>query len=554
MKTERVDDIPLLIAEIEKSKLSEHISRAFPDHGNWTGLSGGKVTVGFLTYILSCGDHRLSRVEDWASTRLMTLCHCLKEEQLTDKDFTDDRLGTLLDKFSDRERWNQFEAAHNQELIQVYNLDLKNEAIRVDAMVTQSFRAAGDDFKYGHSKQHRSDLPQLKTMVATLDPLAIPLYSITVSGNTADDVLYRPALEQLLKSLPLTNQLFVGDSKLSSVETRAYLQKNDHYYLSPLSRKHCTSQQLEQYLLQKPDELVTLSEKEETSEVIKAKGFELIEQVHSEELNISWPERRLVVFSPAYAKKQVIGLMQRVEKAELDLSFILERKQGRKRLRTVDDVEIMVNKILKKQRVANFINVIINEPKTDLEQSQFHIKVSRNTSQLDQYIQRLGWRVYACNAPIQKLNTIQAIECYRNEYRIEHKFNELLNKVTMLTPVFLKKPERVKALIKILLLALKFSSLIQFQVRKKLQTTKQKIKELYPGNPGRTTDKPTTNLLLRAFEDITLVRLEIGNKIIMQLSDLKPIHLKILKFLKIPPESYLNLNNLSFSHFDLGEP
>ena len=554
MKTERVDDIPLLIAEIGKSKLSEYISREFPDHGNWSGLNVGKLTVGFLTYILSCGDHRLSRVEDWASNRIQVLRHCLEEKELTAKDFTDDRLGALLDKFSDSEKWNKFESAHNQEIIQIYNLDLKNEPIRLDAMITQSFRAAGEDFKYGHSKQHRSGLPQIKTMVATLDPLAMPLYSITVPGNTADDVLYRPVLKQLIEHLPLKNQLFVGDAKLSSVETRAYLHKNEHYYLSPLGAKQCTPHQLAQYLAQKPTGLVTLSDGEKGKAVIKAQGFELGEEVYSEGQNIRWQERRLVVFSPVYAKKQIAGLMQRIEKAELDLSFILEHKQGRKRLRTIGEVAIKANKILEKQRVPGFVAVKIQESQTGAKPVQFVIEVSRNTKQLDQHIQRLGWRVYACNAPVERLDTVQSIECYRNEYRIEHKFNELLNKITMLTPVYLQKPERIRALIRLLLLALKFSSLIQFQVRNILETTKQKIKELYPGNPGRVTDKPTTNLLLRVFENINLVCLKVENKVVIRISNLKPKHLKILNYLKIPPESYLNLNNSSFFHFDLGEP
>ena len=40
MKTERVDDIPLLIAEFEKSQLSSLFNQYFPDHGNWTGVNG----------------------------------------------------------------------------------------------------------------------------------------------------------------------------------------------------------------------------------------------------------------------------------------------------------------------------------------------------------------------------------------------------------------------------------------------------------------------------------------------------------------------------------
>lgn len=102
----------------------------------------------------------------------------------------------------------------------MYNLALASEAIRLDAFITQSHREPTTDFQRGHSKQHRADLPQLKTMVATLDSLAMPLYSLTVSGNTSDDVLYLPVLEKLVEGLQLHNQLFVGDSKMGSLDIR----------------------------------------------------------------------------------------------------------------------------------------------------------------------------------------------------------------------------------------------------------------------------------------------------------------------------------------------
>ena len=95
-------------------------------------------------------------------------------------------------------------------------MELGEEPIRLDAMITQSHRSIsedGADFQYGHSKQHRADLPQLKTMVASLDPIAMPLFSLTVSGNTADDVLYLPVLKELLANLDLTYQLFVLRSR-----------------------------------------------------------------------------------------------------------------------------------------------------------------------------------------------------------------------------------------------------------------------------------------------------------------------------------------------------
>jgi len=47
-------------------------------------------------------------------------------------------------------------------------------------------------FQFGHSKDHRPDLPQLKINQSALDPLGIPLTTTIVSGEKADDPLYIP--------------------------------------------------------------------------------------------------------------------------------------------------------------------------------------------------------------------------------------------------------------------------------------------------------------------------------------------------------------------------
>jgi hypothetical protein len=56
-RIERVDDIPLLLAQMRKIRLVELIEQPFPAHGNWQGLSIGQVTAGWLSNILSGGNH-----------------------------------------------------------------------------------------------------------------------------------------------------------------------------------------------------------------------------------------------------------------------------------------------------------------------------------------------------------------------------------------------------------------------------------------------------------------------------------------------------------------
>ena|GEM_PF-4525043 len=108
---------PLIMASLEKSSLSELLTKHFPDHGNWQGLSGGKITVVFLSQVLSNNDHRLSPVEQWVSERLHTLRYLVKDPKLEARDFNDERLGALADKYSQDAPWYDFESEYNQGLL-----------------------------------------------------------------------------------------------------------------------------------------------------------------------------------------------------------------------------------------------------------------------------------------------------------------------------------------------------------------------------------------------------------------------------------------------------
>lgn len=49
--TERVDDIPLLLAPLQRMAVQPLLDDYFPTHGNWQGLSLGHVAVVWLSHI-----------------------------------------------------------------------------------------------------------------------------------------------------------------------------------------------------------------------------------------------------------------------------------------------------------------------------------------------------------------------------------------------------------------------------------------------------------------------------------------------------------------------
>ena len=97
IRTERVDDIPLLLAQMERMGIARLLDAHFPTHGNREGLSLGVVTSIWLTHVLSQADHRMNRVQEWVSRRLSTLRGCGLAD-LTPLDVTDDRLADVLRK------------------------------------------------------------------------------------------------------------------------------------------------------------------------------------------------------------------------------------------------------------------------------------------------------------------------------------------------------------------------------------------------------------------------------------------------------------------------
>jgi transposase len=154
--------------------LAELVDQHFKPHGNWQGLSPGRVLTGWLAYILSEGDHRLNQAQDWVAGRSHVLQLGLGAA-LRASDFTDDRLAIGLDLLSHDAAWTAFEAALNQRTLRVY--DLAAECVRLDTTSASGYWEVTADgvFQFRHSKDHRPDLPRVKVMLASLDSLGLPL-------------------------------------------------------------------------------------------------------------------------------------------------------------------------------------------------------------------------------------------------------------------------------------------------------------------------------------------------------------------------------------------
>jgi len=337
-RTERVDDIPLLLAQMDKMNIAALLDKHFPMHGNWQGLSLGQIVIVWLAYILSEGDHRLNSVQGWVAGILMTLTVCLKTDGLRELDFSDDRLGVVVDRLGRDADWEAYESEQNGVLLRVY--DLKVRRVRIDSTTAKSYVTVSEDglFQFGHSKEHRPDLPQLKINQSVLDPLGMPLSTTIVSGECADDPLYVPEMRRVQACIQQHGVLYVGDCKMAALNTRSYVAAHQDYYLCPLpavQMPKATLQALLEPVWTGEQPLVPVyrppaTETDQPERLADGFCYTVTLIADHEGNSIEWQEQRLVVRSLKQAASQEKALAARLEKAQKAIADLNIRGRGRK--------------------------------------------------------------------------------------------------------------------------------------------------------------------------------------------------------------------------------
>jgi transposase len=556
---ERVADIPLLLARQKEMGISELINRHFVPHGHWQGARPGEITMVWLTFILSEGDHRLNYVADWFDKRTKTIRHYVNET-LIKNDFRDDRLAIILRQLSDDEKWSAFETELNQRSIRVYDLNV--ERIRLDSTTASGHWQVSADglFQYGHSKDHRPELAQLKVMLSTLDPLGMPLVTTVVSGNRADDPLYEPAIQAVRQSLKKRGLLYIGDVKMAALGTRAAIQSQEDYYLCPLSAVQLPRKQILELIkpvLQEPSLLTEVHRTQADGKTVHlATGFERggPQTVQVEGETVTWNERQIIARSDKIAQSQTQSLQSRLARAQQEIATLNERKQGKPLLKTLLQYQMAVAKILEQRKVTGLFNLeyhpVVQQrdirkygtrPERIERIEEITVSATPDEVAIEALIQTLGWRVYATNAPETQLPLDKAIVAYREQYTAERAFGRLKGKPLSLTPMYLEKDDHATGLVRLLSIGLRTLSLLEFSVRRSLEQTKQAISGLYAGNPQRKTKLPSAERLLAAFKDIILTVIQEPDSISFYLTPLSDTQSRILALLGFDNNLYLSL-------------
>jgi transposase len=552
--TERVDDVALLIAQMVAMGLPEVLDRHIPRHWKQRGLSWGWTGVIWLAYILTEGDHRKVSVEAYIAGMQHTLNH-LSGQAIAPLDFSDDRLTHLLNHLSKPRYWHGIERDLNARSIAVYALS--QDVIRCDATTVSGEHEVteGGLLQFGHSKDDPTR-PQIKIMLGSLDPLGMPLSTEVLSGERADDGLYIPVIERIRAGLNQTGLLFVGDCKMSALETRTHIAGRQAFYLSPLPLTGATAAAMEAWITAgvvqgeegKLERIFRTNDR--GHDVLAAEGYEFERTWRAKDRKAQWPERVLMVRSPMHASQQAVGLETRLAHAEKKLAT-LTPPRGRGKRQITDEATLVeaISTVLKEQRVEGLLSLqwekqterttqyvgrgrgSASRQKRVIETLRYQVtRIDRQEDNIASLTARFGWKAFVTNTTQERLSLKDAVLCYRHEYRIERIFNRLKSRVHI-APLFVKLNGQIEGLTYLLTLGVRVLTVMEFILRQSLQKDQAKLPDLHPENKQKMTAKPTVERILKAFAHVslTIVKNAVGEEILRWLTPLSVLQEDILQ-------------------------
>jgi len=476
--TERVDDVAFLIGQMVKMGLPAVLDRHIPRHGTQRGRSWGWTAVMWLASIVTEGDHRKVSVETYLKGMKHTLSR-LTAQVIEPLDLSDDRLSHLLKHLSTPASWHERERALNERSIEID--DLSQDVIRCDA-TTVSGAHEGTEGGLGQFGQRKDDptRPQIKVMMGSLDPLGMPLATDVLSGERADDGLDIPIIERLRTGLQTTGLLFVGDGKMSAVETRAYLARHQDFSLSPLPLTGTTAEAMDAWITagvtqgEAGEFERRLRTNDRGQEVLAAEGYACERTCCAPVGAAEWSERVVVVRSPMHANQQAAGLETRLSHAETQLAA-LTPSGGRGKRHITDEARLLeaIDLVLTAHRVEGLLSVTwakqveqktqyvgrgrgsVSREKRVIQHTRSHITHrARQQDKMTDLRQRFGWKALVTNAGQTRLSVPHAVLCYRNAYRVERLFNRLKSRVHI-APLFVKLNEHIAGLTYLLTLGVR---------------------------------------------------------------------------------------------------
>jgi transposase len=437
----------------------------------------------------------------------------------------DDALGRCLDKLYD-----YGVSALYQDLSEkvVHHLGLPCSSVHLDST---SFHVDGEydvesDSKAirltkGYSRDHRPDLNQVILNLITENQAGIPVYMQACSGNINDSERFKKLVKSHVSSLKAAqrSRYLVADAALYVADTIQSLQEQGQFFIT------CV-----------PQKLI------EAKSLIKNQSQLMLEPfcegysgawVNS---NYSGVAQKWLFIRSAQATKREKHTVQKNVLKSSEQSMKSFNKLCRQIFACEQDAKKALVRWIEEQDYIQVFDIKIIEdlvyqgrgrPKHDAQGE----KVYQVSGQLATSIQKketkeeeTGCFIIATNDIDTPLTMDEFLSLYKSQQSVERGFRFLKSPDFLTSSLFLKKPERIEALLMVMTCSLMIYAALEHLIRTKLREKEM----FFPNMKKKPTQNPTAKWVFSCFTGIHELSVGVDIKVILNLNDKQKIILNCL--------------------------
>lgn len=523
-ETQRIDHLGIVAGICQEICLIDQIDARVKASDR--KVSCGQGTQAMILNALGFVGRALYLMPDYLHNKPVDL---LIDPDLTAEDFNDDTLGRCLDDLYTAgvtEVYYQI-ASH---AMQVYGI--RSRFVHLDSSSFHLHGAYDPDepereaisVTYGYSKDRRPDLKQVVLQLITHHKSALPVWLEVLSGNSNDKKTFKATIKAYCKELSAGEPSYVVVDSAGFTED-TLKEAQDIFWVMRVPET-----------LAQAKKLVKETRAEEMVELDPGYSGR---EVTCEYAGIQ--QRWLVVFSQT-AQSRELKTMEKAQAKELEKAQKEWRKLEGQRFNCQADAEKALEQFNQKwkyhQATAKAVAVMqyprrgrpTAEDQKEAVGYNLEGSVEENTAAIEEARRSLGRFIIATNdLDAERLSAKAMLENYKDQgVSVERGFRFLKDPLFFAHSLFLKKPQRLMALLMVMGLAL----LIYALAERKLRQALKEMNATVPDQRRKPTQRPTIRWVFQLFEglDILLVK-QNGEVRLRQLLNLRSAQEQVISLL-----------------------
>ncbi len=536
---------PIIEHYLQKLRIGELIGTYIPQNQRLRLLM--ERTLGVLIHNILTTPMPLYAIADWLAP-LDEQCLGLESGQAGC--FHDDRVGQALDRFyHGRHKDLFFHLALRA--IKTFGLDCAQ--IHQDTTtVTFSGQYAGwhapEWLTHGHNKDHRPDLKQLVLGLSVTADGAVPLVHQVYPGHQTDDRLHLENHQRLRRLLQRADFIYVADCKLATQENLGRIAHFGGRFVSVLPRTRKEDGLFRQEVRQGQVQWIhLLSRKNNRRPGSKIDRYYLAHgQYQAGRYRLLWIRSTQKAEQDAHTRARHL-------QQSLEAFRELQTRCNTYYLKRQPAIEQALQKLLQKHHTERWLHYTIQahrryqqhfpkrgRPKASQKgqwrwQPHFSVSLEVDHPALQQESLTDGVFPLITNLEASRYPAKRVLEIYKFQPFLEKRHSQLKT-WHELTPVLLKKDERVVAYLHLHVMALMVATLIERQLRQAMKRRGLLALPLYPED--RACRYPTLFDIVRVFRGVEHYEVLHGQQVTLFPAHLSPLQRQVLELLEVPISLY----------------